>query len=455
MERRKKRWFKLDNAAKLYPAIAHSRWSSIFRVSAVMTEDVDAACLQKALDLVLPRFPAMMVHIKHGLFWYYFEENDAHLSVVQEEGHPCVPFKFKGNNGYLLRVLYRKKRISVEFFHALTDGTGGMIFLKTLLCTYLCLQGLEVQYDAGALNIADAPKPDEYEDAFQKIPLPKKCASRKEAPSYHLPTTREISHTLNVIAASMPCDAMLNLSRALHVSLTEYLAAVMLYVIYQEQKKEKRLSRPIRVSVPINLRAYYQTNTLRNFSSFVNPEIDARLGDYTFEEIVQTVHAFLLYHNTGKLLGAITAANVRDERNLLVRLCPLPLKNFVIGQVFRASGERLFASTISNLGRITLPTGAAPYVKRMEMMLGAAATPCCQVGMLSSGGQLQLMFTDNIEEKTLPRGVLRFLVERGVPVTVESNQEQEGVNEDGLLRALRRETGRGGDALSLMRNARA
>ncbi len=386
---------------------------------------MDAACLQRALDRVLPRFPAMMVRIRHGLFWYYFEENDAPLSVVLEEGHPCVPFRFKANNGYLLRVLYRKKRISVEFFHALTDGTGGMVFLKTLLCTYLRLQGHAVRYDEGALDIDDAPKPDEYGDAFQKIPLPKKCASRKEEPSYHLPATRELPHTLNVIAASMPCDAVLALARALHVSLTEYLTAVMLYVAYREQKKEKRVTRPIRVSVPINLRAYYETGTLRNFSSFVNPEIDARLGEYTFEEIAQTVHAFLLYHNTGKLLGAITAANVRDERNLLVRLCPLPLKNFVIGQVFRAFGERLFVSTLSNLGRVTLPTGAAPYVDRLEMMLGASATPGCQVGMLSCNGQLQLMFTDNIEEKTLPRGVLSFLVERGVPVTAESNQEQE------------------------------
>ncbi len=425
MGERKKRWFKLDNAAKLYPAIARSKWSSIFRLSFLLEDAVNAQTLQTALNQTLPRFPALKVHIKRGFFWYYFEENDAPLIIMPDIGHPCMPFHFKGNNGYLLRVLYGEKRVSVEFFHALTDGTGGMVFLKTLLCQYLTLSGAHVSFDAGALRLSDAPRHAEFEDAFKRMPLPAVRASRRESPAWHLPATRELTHTLNVIAATMPCDKMLSLAREMHITLTEYVASVMLYVIYMEQKKEKKITRPIRISIPINMRAYFETRTLRNFSSFINPVIDARLGEYTFEEIAATVHAFLQYNNNPKLLGAIIAANVRDESNLLLRLCPLPLKNFAINQVFRASGERLFSTTLTNLGRVTLPSNTEGYVKRMEMLLGAPATPSCHAAMLSSGNDLQIFFTDNIVEKTLPRGVLRFLVERGVPVTVESNRDQE------------------------------
>ena len=54
-----RQWFKLDNAAKLYPAVSTSRWSSTFRVSAELEEMVDPLLLQDAVNRVLPRFPAL------------------------------------------------------------------------------------------------------------------------------------------------------------------------------------------------------------------------------------------------------------------------------------------------------------------------------------------------------------------------------------------------------------
>ena len=420
---KRKRWFKLDNAAKLYPAVATSRWSSMYRVSALLASPVDKETLQRAVDMVLPRFPAFKVRLKRGFFWFYFEENTAPLYVLHEEGHPCMPLKFSENNGYMLRVLYGKNKISAEFFHALADGTGGLCFIKTLVTQYLNLTGVPVAFDNGALDPKDAPAASEYEDAFQRMPLPKVRTSRKETTAYHLHATREMPHTLNLIVASMPCDKVRALAKAMNVTMTEYLAGVMLYVLYLEAKKEKHAARPIRISIPINMRQYFETRTLRNFSSFVNPWIDPRLGEYTFEEIVKTVHAFLAYYNNPKLLSAIISANVQDERNLLIRLCPLPLKNFVINRVFKSAGDRLISTTLTNLGRVLIPTGGEEAVKRFELCLGAPVTPVCSAAMLSTGNELLLAFSDNILEKTLPRETLRFLVEQGVPVTVESNRE--------------------------------
>lgn len=423
MNAKRKRWFKLDNAAKLYPAVATARWSSVYRVSALLNAEVDKETLQKAVNNVMPRFPAFKVRLKRGFFWFYFEENTAPLYVLHDEGHPCMPLRFSGNNGYMLRVLYGRHRISAEFFHALADGTGGMCFLKTLVTEYLRLTGLHVQFDNGALNPAETPDPGEYEDAFQHMPLPKLRASRKETAAYHLPATREMPHTLNLIMASMPCDKVNALAKALGVTITEYLAGVMLYALYQEAKESKRRMRPIRISIPINMRQYFPTRTLRNCSSFINPWIDPRLGEYTFEEIVKTVHTFLACNNNPKLLYATISANVQDERNLLIRLCPLPLKNFVINRVFKSAGDRLVSTTLTNLGRTALPTGTEDAIKRFELNLGAPAIPVCGAALVSTRNELLLAFSDNMVEKTLPRGTLRFLVEAGVPVTVESNRE--------------------------------
>ena len=421
---KRKRWFKLDNAAKLYPAVSTARWSSTFRVSAELEEEIDPDRLQKAVNRVLPRFPSLKVRMRTGFFWYYLEEIDVPLIVRSDTGNPCMPFHFRQDNGYLLRVFYYRKRISAEFFHSLTDGSGGMTFLKTLTVEYLRQVGKRVAFDNGALDVRLPPTSQETEDAFLRMPLPKVRISRKEGAAYHFPATPEIPHTLHIIAASMPCDAIVARAKALGVSVTEYLVSVMLWSAYQDQQQHRRLRlRPVRVSVPVNMRAFYPAPTMRNFSTFVNPGIDPRLGVYTFEEIAQEVHAFMRYQVNPKLLCATIATNVADEKNLLVRLVPLAVKNWVIGGVFRRAGDSLVTTTLSNLGKTAMPTGAEKLVRRFEFHLGSPSTPLCNAASVTNGNELRLIFSSNIRETTLPRAVLRFLVEAGVPVAVESNME--------------------------------
>ncbi len=423
---RGKRWFKLDNAAKLYPAVSSFRWSSAFRISAELTETVDPRRLQQAVDNVLPRFPSLKVRMRSGLFWYYLEEIREPLTVKPDMGHPCMPFRFRQDHGYLLRVFYYRSRISAEFFHALTDGTGGMTFIKTLTVEYLRLGGKKAQFDRGALRPQEKPAAAETEDAFLHMPLPRVRASRKEEPAYHFPATPEIPHTLHIIAASIPCAPLLEQARKLNVTLTEYLVSAMLWTAYLSQEAMRpRRKKPVRVSVPVNMRAFYPVPTMRNFSTFVNPGIDPRLGAYTFEEIAAEVRAYMRYAVNPKLLSAVIATNVADEKNLLVRLVPRVIKNWVISGVFRQAGDRLVTSTLSNLGRVELPSGTDRLIRRFEFQLGSPSAPLCNCACVTTGNELRLVFSSNIMETTLPREMLRFLVERGVPATVESNWEDD------------------------------
>lgn len=420
-----KRWFKLDNAGKLYPAISNARWSSAFRVSAELDSPVDAKRLQQAADRVMPRFPSLQVRMRSGLFWYYLEEIKEPLTVLPDTGHPCMPFRFRKDHGYLMRVRYYRNRISAEFFHSLTDGSGGFVFLKTLTAEYLRLGGEQVSWDHGALDPSQAPDPRETRDAFLDMPLPKVRVSRKEGRAYHFPATPEIPHTLHTIAASMEADAVKEKAKALGVSVTEYLVSVMLWAACREQKESGgRRQLPVRVSVPVNMRSFYPSPTLRNFSSFVNPGIDPALGDCSFEEIVREVRAFMAYQVNPRLLSATIATNVGDEKNLLIRLVPLALKNLVISTIFRASGDQLVTATLSNLGRAEIPTGMERHLRRFEFQLGVPSSPLWNCACVTTGKEMRLVFSSSIRETTLPRETLRFLVEQGVPVEVESNLEE-------------------------------
>lgn len=135
--KRKLKWLRLDNAAKIYPAAKRRNWSNLFRVSATLEEPIDADILQSALDVTVKRFPSMAVRLRQGMFWYCVEELAQAPHVMPDEYYPCTRMSFQEIKQCAFRVLYYKKRIAIEFFHALTDGNGGIIFLKTLLAEYL------------------------------------------------------------------------------------------------------------------------------------------------------------------------------------------------------------------------------------------------------------------------------------------------------------------------------
>ena len=138
MNTQKRTWYKLDNAAKMVPGTTHFANTRVFRICCELTEEVDPAILQEALDATVRSFPYFNSVLRTGLFWYYLEEIREPLIVRQDAGHPCMPFRFKQDHGYLLRVFYFRNRISAEFFHSLTDGSGGLIFIKTDFSLYSC-----------------------------------------------------------------------------------------------------------------------------------------------------------------------------------------------------------------------------------------------------------------------------------------------------------------------------
>ena len=118
-------WYRMDNASFMYSSIQREEFSAIYRFSAVMTEDVDPALLQAAVDRTLPRFPGFAMKICRGFFWYYFEPNTAPGPFVREDvADPCRPVRFNEDNGWLIRFYYYRRRISLEVFHALADGAG-------------------------------------------------------------------------------------------------------------------------------------------------------------------------------------------------------------------------------------------------------------------------------------------------------------------------------------------
>ena len=126
--------------------------------------------LQMALTFAIRRFPSFATTLKKGFFWHYLDTAKRRFTVEPERDIPCRPIKVSASGSQSFRVLYYGRRISVEFFHVLTDGTGGMTFLKVLLAEYLRLTGVPVTPDKDLWDAEATPDPREMENAFQRVP---------------------------------------------------------------------------------------------------------------------------------------------------------------------------------------------------------------------------------------------------------------------------------------------
>ena len=143
-----RKWYRLDTAALIFPAIARRDWCNAFRVSATLTEAVDPEILQQAVSDLRRHFPNFFVTLRKGFFWYYLEESPEPVSVRGDYAYPLTFMGSRELKRNCLRVLYYKNRIAAEFFHALTDGHGGSVFLCSLTARYLELRyGLDIPKD--------------------------------------------------------------------------------------------------------------------------------------------------------------------------------------------------------------------------------------------------------------------------------------------------------------------
>ena len=419
---------RLDNAAKIYPpSRSRSGWMAMFRVSAEFCEKIDPDLLEKALVRTIKRFPTMALRLRRGLFWYYLEKIDAFPKVIPDSIDPCAPIDFKKNNGYMFKVRYYENRIALEFFHVLTDGTGGVTFLLTLCAEYISEKyGVSVPRGGMILDTGDEPSKDETEDAFPKFAR-SVGESRAEKAAYRFRGT-PVSDYPRVTTGLISASQLKAKAKEHGATVTEYLLARMTLAIAEISGK-KKIKKPIYVCVPVNLRKFYPTNTLRNFSSFVNVGIDPILGEYSFDEAIREISSQLRYTTSEKRLNARFSSNVHSEQNKLIRALPLPVKNFAMKIAYKYSGDRTSSTTLSNLGLVTLPEEMERFITRLDFMIGPLSKNPFVCACITYKDTLSFNVVRRIEEPDFERSFFTSLVKDGIHVKIESNSGRENANQ--------------------------
>ena len=417
-------WMTLDNAAKIFPASRSRTWSNMFRVSSTLNEEIDREALAVALDVTVRRFPSIAVCIKEGLFWYYLEEISAPPEILDEKPYPLARMRMKDLRKCAFRVLVYKNRLAVEFFHSLTDGNGGLIFVKTLTAEYLYQKyGTKVPVGNGVWDRLEEPSADEIEDSFIKY-AGKYPASRKDTDAYIIEGKRETDGFRTVTSFVIDSDFVRAEAKKRGVTVTVYMSALLAEASQRVQRarvKNTAKYKPIKIFVPVNLRKMFPSKTMRNFILYTMLSIDFKVGDYGIDDMCQIFSAQMKQQMTEKNMSSIIRTNVNSEKNLFIRVVPLVLKNIIMKAVFYAVGEKKSCYSFSNLGVVNMPPEYTDRVKRMDFILGSQSTAPYNISSLSYEGKMYLNVTRNAKEPVLEAEIFHVLREMGVPHSIESN----------------------------------
>ncbi|MFW6370872.1 MAG: hypothetical protein ACOC10_06665 [Bacteroidota bacterium] len=418
-------WFTLDNAAKIYPAVITKNFTAVFRITAVLEQPVQIKLLQKSVLLAEQRYPYLKVKLKEGFFWYYLEQHFRHFPVEVDDKPYCRKFE---KNDLLIRIRAKNNRISAEFSHILTDGSAGLEFLKTILILYSRECGASIPEEFYR-NLENQIDEEEYEDAYKRYFKAEIPPMVRKSKAFHLPYPLASTPRLSLLNVIIPIEQLQKVAGQKKVSITVYLVSVYLFVLQEISEsldgpgkftKSKRL----RVQVPVNLRQIFPSKTMRNFSLFVMPEIDLRLGHYTFDEIIKSVFHQSKLETDEKLINKNISRNVGSEKKLYIRSIPLFLKSFILRLKYYSLGTSQYSGVITNLGKIELPPEAEKMIDYF-IMTPPPPNKMLKVscGVAGFGGKLVLSFGNVTQSKAFEEKFIQFISSQNITIKLESNKE--------------------------------
>lgn len=419
LQRDNKKWYKLDNAALMYPLVARGESISIFRVSALLRDPVDPVELQYAVNDIAARFPTICGSVKNGFFWPFIDRPTIPITVKPQTKVPGRPMKVDSRRSQI-RVNYIGNQISVEFFHSATDGTGGIIFLNSLLRRYFQRLGYNIDC-TNCFDYRDIPSLEEIRDNFAAVtvkknppPCPKPVKSKK------LNGTLHRGGKYVTVRGVMSASQLKSVAKQHNATVTEYLGAVQLMALNRlAAVTNSPENPPIRVLIPVNLRRIYDMETIRNFSSYIFYQYN---GQNDIDEVIDDIRKQTEEQMTDDYFRGMVSFNYNNGNSPLLKIVPLAVKRFVLGCIVSGRGDGVVnCSTLSNLGVVKAPKQFDDLVLRYDFMLGKPAKKTNNFAVATYNDTCVISMTSPFVERDCEMYFFRKLAEAGIDIAVESD----------------------------------
>ena len=420
MDKKIKNWYRLDNAAKIFPPNSKGADTKVFRFSCHLKERVDLECLTKAANITLDAVPSFKCVLRKGLFWYYFDETDFRLEIKKESGSPCLPLYFDSTS-YLFRISYYLNTINLEVYHALTDGVGAMRFFQYLINNYLYIRyRSQLPEDYALLNdISSVSR--QQADSFDKY---YSGTGRKKKPplnkAYQLTGKKLKFYDFKVIEGYCPVNEIKSLSKGIGCSITELLCAVMIKAVRNTQKV-RDMKLPVVVSMPVNLRSFFPSDSMRNFFSVYNVAYEVSKEDEGIEAIAMKIHENIHSELNKEYLQERMDYLEYFENALYTKLVPLILKRPVLQLAYKRS-EKEYTTTVSNVGMVDIEE---PLQKFIDSFSVFNSTRDLQICVCTFNERLCITFSSRLVSTEIEMEFFRILTSYGINIYIHSNRWEE------------------------------
>jgi len=358
-------WYPLDTAAKVYPLSMGLKRMMMFRLSFYLRRPVEPEILQMALNYTIQRFPYFATTIKCGFFWHYIDSAMRRFAARTEVLPPCAPMRLNAISSPTFRVIWHGNRVSVEFFHVLTDGTGGSIFVRTLLREYLRLLGYAAPLAEGIFQPGDTPDPREWADDFvlaDESPSPEGFSDQTALQMRGLPALEQPSRVLHF---NLSVEALKAKAREKGVTITALLMGVIMMAL-RDAAEPHGGKKKLQVQLPVNMRKFYPSKTLRNFSMYCSIRLHP-MEITGLNSILPKIDAQMCAATTKESLDRTMTLSRKLVRYL--RFVPLMIKRPIAYLIYGRLSDGVFPTTFSNLGAITLPPEMREQVEKFDFVL--------------------------------------------------------------------------------------
>ena len=411
-------WRKLDNSAKIFPMSTGEKYSTVFRLSVVLKEEIQPDNLQKAVVKALEKYEVFKVRMKAGLFWYYLEQNTKDPIVEQERDYPCKYINPRRNRGYLFKVTYFKNKINIDIFHALTDGNGGSIFFKEIIYTYL-----EICYLNDLTQENRKTRKIEYdiEDSYMKNYNKKSKSNSINSRAYELKGRKIKLGAISVIHQIIDSEKLKEECGKYNSTVTQYLTAVLMYAIYNENYKKNKTVKPLKICIPVNLKKYFPSKTISNFFSYIY--ISGKMKENkldTFDKIIDFVKKEFKEKLTEEEIMKTMSANVKLGNNILIKTIPLVLKNIIV-RLSYLEIRKHSTITYSNTGRIGIMGEYQKYIEYFMVLISPDPVEKIKCSSCTFENKIVFTFTSILNNNKIEKAFYEFLKNKGIEVNIESN----------------------------------
>ena len=415
------KWYKLDNVATIVPSSVSGADTRTFRLACELKDNIDPDLLQEALDHTIPDFPYLQSVLRKGFFWYYLDFRNVRPIAEEETSSPCAPLFFDGRKNLLFRVLYFRKRINLEMFHVLSDGTGAFVFFRALVLSYLSLRyQLHFEPDDETRATESQKSNDAYRQYYRRQKGLSQFKSMTSKKAYHLkgePDEYDLPHFME---ATVSAEKVRALAKKYQVSVGELTVSLYIAAVLDEMGNEDR-ERPVVISVPVNLRKYFPSETTRNFFGVINISYPAEEFDGTMESILSKVKNSFGEQLKPEQISKVMNSYEELEHNIGVKMIPLFIKDIVTHRLNHLAAQGV-TGTLSNLGLLHVPENAEAHIEKFAAFMPA---PSEQICVVTFGDRMVFGEASPYTKHESMLHFLRRLSDMGIPAELSVNDYEE------------------------------